>query len=43
LYLGSFDKYDVAVKARQIAEEVYGKFLSEINVPVAESDNQKAT
>lgn len=44
LYLGSFDKYDDAVKARQKAEEdVYGVFLSEINEPVAESDNKKAT
>lgn len=42
--LGSFDKYDDAVKARQRAEEeVYGAFLSEINEPVAESNNKKAT
>ena len=40
LYLGSFDKFEDAVKARQRAEEeVYGRFLAEINMPAAERVN----
>ena len=44
MYLGLFDKYDDAVKARQRAEEeVYGVFLSEISENCSQSDNIKVT
>lgn len=34
LYLGTYSNYDDAVKARQNAEdEIYGKFLAEMNLP----------